>query len=69
MTDKLAATQLDVERGEQEIQQLNEELDGKVRAHDKEIQQVEAEWRDEVLEARGQVDELKDVSGNLIPCY
>jgi len=51
-----------VDRRDQEIEQLNEELDGKVHDHDKEIQQVEAEWRDEVVEARAQVDELKDVS-------
>ena len=59
--DKLAAAQLDVDRRDAEIEQLNEELDVKVREHEKEIQQVEAEWRDEVLEARAQVDELKDV--------
>jgi chromosome segregation ATPase len=62
LRDKLAATQLDMDRRDSEIDQLNEELDGKVREHDREIAQVEAEWRDEVMEARGQVDELKDVS-------
>ncbi|ORY31357.1 hypothetical protein BCR39DRAFT_89832 [Naematelia encephala] len=60
LRDKLAAAQLDVDRRDQEIEQLNEELDIKVRDYDREIQQVEAEWRDEVLEARAQVDELKD---------
>jgi chromosome segregation ATPase len=60
--DKLAAAQLDVDRRDSEIEQLNEELDGKVRAHEDEIQQVEAEWRDELVQARAQVDELKDVS-------
>ena len=60
--DKLAAAQLDVDRRDGEIEQLNEELDAKVRDHDAEVQQVEVEWRDEVLEARERVDELKDVS-------
>lgn len=62
LMDKLAAAQLDVGQRDSEIEQLNEELDVKVRDHEKEIQQVEAEWRGEVLEARAQVDELKDVS-------
>ena len=61
LRDQLATAQLDVDRRDEEIQQLNEELDGKIRDHEKEIGQVEAEWRDEVLEARAQVEELKDV--------
>ena len=65
LRDQLAAAQLDVDRRDAEIEQLNEELDIKVREHEKEITQVEAEWRDEVLEARAQVDELKDVSVDL----
>lgn len=62
LRDKLAGAQLDIDRRDSEIEQLNEELDAKVRDHEKEIQQVEAEWRDEVVEARAQVEELKDVS-------
>ena len=61
LRDRLAAAQLDVDRRDQEIEQLNEELDAKLAENEKEIQQVEAEWRDEVLEARAQVDELKDL--------
>jgi len=56
-----------VDHRDQEIEQLNEELDGKVRDHDKEILQVEADWRDEFLEARTQVDELKDVRDLTVP--
>lgn len=37
-------------------------MDTKIREHEIELQQVAEEWRDEVLEARTQVDELKDVS-------
>lgn len=63
MRDRLAAAQLDLDRRDEEIQQLNEELDAKMADHDRDVKHVEAEWRDEVLETRAQVDELKDVSG------
>ena len=62
LRDQLAASQLDLDRRELEIEQLNEELDAKVKDHEKEIQEVTAEWRNEALEARAQVDELRDVS-------
>ena len=61
LRDQLAAAQLDLERRDQEIDQLNEELDAKVRDHEQEVQQVEDEWRNEVLETRAQMEELKDV--------
>lgn len=61
LRDKLASVQIDVERRDDEIDELNNEIDLKVQEHEKEIQQVEAEWRDEVIEARAQADELKDV--------
>ncbi|KAI9631943.1 uncharacterized protein MKK02DRAFT_21589 [Dioszegia hungarica] len=60
MQDRLAAAQLDLDKRDQEIDELNAELEARLRDHEKEIGQVAAEWRDEVLEARGQVDELKD---------
>ena len=61
LQDRLAAAQLDLDKRDQEIDELNAELDARLRDHEKEIGQVAAEWKDEVLEARGQVDELKDV--------
>lgn len=61
LRDKYAASQIDLERRDEEILDLNNEMDLRVREHEREINQVEAEWRDEVLETRGQVDELKDV--------
>lgn len=61
LRDKFAAAQLDLDRRDEEIEELNNEIDAKVQDHEKEIQQVEAEWRDEVLEARAQVDELRDI--------
>ena len=62
LQDKLAAAQLDLDSRDQEIEDLNRELDGKVREHEKELGMVADEWRDEVGEARAQVEELKDVS-------
>lgn len=69
LRDKLAAAQLDLDRRDQEIDELNAELDAKIREHEKEIGQVEAEWRDEVLQTREQVDELKDVSACRVVWY
>jgi len=37
-----------------------------MREHEKELEMVADEWRDEVGEARAQVEELKDVS---LLCY
>jgi hypothetical protein len=62
MQDKLAAAQLDLDKRDREIDELNAELDARLREHEQEIGQVAAEWKDEVLEARAQVDELRDVS-------
>ncbi|EIW73667.1 hypothetical protein TREMEDRAFT_26645 [Tremella mesenterica DSM 1558] len=62
LRDKLAAAQIDLDRRDQEIEELNAEIEAKIRDHEAEIQQVEADWRDEVIEARAQVDELKDVT-------
>lgn len=62
LQDKVAAAQLELDNRDREVDELNAELDAKVREHEKELQQVAEEWRDEVLEARTQVDELKDVS-------
>ncbi|KAL1412952.1 hypothetical protein Q8F55_000701 [Vanrija albida] len=61
LRDKLAGAQIDLDRRDEEIEELNNEVDAKINEHEREIQQVESEWRDEVLEARAQVDELKDV--------
>lgn len=61
LRDKYAASQIDLDRRDEEILELNNEMDLRIREHEREITQVEAEWRDEVLEARAQVDELKDV--------
>ncbi|EAL21033.1 hypothetical protein CNBD4090 [Cryptococcus deneoformans B-3501A] len=60
LQDKVAAAQLELDNRDREVDELNAELDAKVREHEKELQQVAEEWRDEVLEARTQIDELKD---------
>jgi chromosome segregation ATPase len=61
LQDKLAGTQLDLDSRDQEIDELNRELDTKIRDHEKELEMVADEWRDEVAEARAQVEELRDV--------
>ncbi|KIR68471.1 hypothetical protein I314_00890 [Cryptococcus bacillisporus CA1873] len=60
LQDKVAAAQLELDNRDREVDELNAELDTKIREHEIELQQVAEEWRDEVLEARTQVDELKD---------
>jgi hypothetical protein len=40
-----------------------------MREHEKELEMVADEWRDEVGEARAQVEELKDVSLFCFPGY
>lgn len=59
--DKHDAAQIDLERRDQEIEDLNAEMDAKITDHERELAGIELEWRDEVLEARQQVEELKDV--------
>lgn len=59
--DKHDAAQIELERRDQEIEELNNEMDAKIADHEREINEVEGEWRDEVVEARGQAEELKDV--------
>jgi chromosome segregation ATPase len=61
LQDKLAGTQLDLDSRDQEIDELNRELDTKIRDHEKELEMVADEWRDEVAEAKAQVEELRDV--------
>jgi chromosome segregation ATPase len=59
--DKHDAAQIELERRDQEIEELNNEIDTKIAEHERELNAVENEWRDELLVARSQADELKDV--------
>ncbi|BEI94172.1 uncharacterized protein CcaverHIS019_0606310 [Cutaneotrichosporon cavernicola] len=59
--DKHDAAQIELERRDQEIEELNNEIDAKIAEHERELNAVENEWRDELLVARSQADELKDV--------
>lgn len=61
LRDRLAASVIEMQQKEDELDVKNEELEEMVKEHDRIVQQVEEEWREEVVEARGQVDELRDV--------
>lgn len=58
----MAAAQLDLDTRDQEIDDLNRELDGKIHDHEKEVQMVNEEWIAETAEIKAQVEELRDVS-------
>jgi chromosome segregation ATPase len=62
LRDQLAAAQLDLDRRDQEIDELNGELDAKIREQESHAAQVAADWEDEVAQTRDQIDGLKDVS-------
>ncbi|XP_006460231.1 hypothetical protein AGABI2DRAFT_203107 [Agaricus bisporus var. bisporus H97] len=62
MKDRLAALLIEIQQKEDEIDQKNREIDELVAEHKRIVEVVEDEWRGEVEEARGQADELKDVS-------
>lgn len=59
--DKHHAAQIELERRDQEIEELNAEIDAKITEHERELSAVEEEWREELLVVRSQADELKDV--------
>ncbi|WVQ80511.1 hypothetical protein IAT38_002616 [Cryptococcus sp. DSM 104549] len=65
LQDKLAEAQLDVDRRDREIEELNAELDAKHRDTEAQLEQVAEEWRDELRDAVTQVDELKGVVDEL----
>lgn len=60
--DKLAAVQIELQQKEDELYMKSREIQDVVDEHKRIVEQVEDEWRGEAQEARGQVEELKDVS-------
>ncbi|BEI86402.1 hypothetical protein CcaverHIS002_0606890 [Cutaneotrichosporon cavernicola] len=46
--DKHDAAQIELERRDQEIEELNNEIDAKIAEHERELNAVENEWRDEL---------------------
>jgi hypothetical protein len=61
LRDKLAAAMIELQQKEDEIEMKNREIDDMVAEHQRIVGVVEDEWRGEVDEARGQVEELRDV--------
>ncbi|KAG6866142.1 hypothetical protein C0991_008095 [Blastosporella zonata] len=59
--DKLAATMIEMQQKDDEIDLKAHEIEELVAEHDRIVKVVDDEWRGEVEEARGQVEELRDV--------
>ncbi|EMD34205.1 hypothetical protein CERSUDRAFT_55205 [Gelatoporia subvermispora B] len=59
--DKLAASQIELQQKEDEIDMKSREIEDLVAEHDRIVDEVEEQWREEVKEARAQIEELRDV--------
>ena len=59
--DKLAAAQIELQQKEDDLEMKEREIQDLISEHDRIVEHVENEWRGEAEEARGQVDELRDV--------
>ncbi|GMK57402.1 hypothetical protein CspeluHIS016_0402360 [Cutaneotrichosporon spelunceum] len=60
--DKHDAAQIELERRDQEIEELNNEIDVKIAEHEAELDAVENEWREELLLATNRADDLRDAN-------
>ncbi|KAG6331744.1 hypothetical protein ID866_7347 [Astraeus odoratus] len=58
--DRLAATMIELQQREDELEMKNKELEDLMADHDRIVAVVEDEWRGEVEEAKAQVEELRD---------
>ncbi|CCM00141.1 uncharacterized protein FIBRA_02168 [Fibroporia radiculosa] len=59
--DKLAAAQIELQQREDDMELKHREIEELVSEHTRIVETLDDEWRGEVEEARGQVEELKDV--------
>lgn len=59
--DKLAAAQIELQQKEDDIEIRNREIEELVAEHTRIVETLDDEWRGEVEETRGQVEELRDV--------
>jgi len=62
LRDKLAAATIELQQRQEEVEMKEREIEELVGEHDRIVEVVEREWRREVEEARGQVEDLRDVS-------
>jgi len=60
MRDKVAALVIELQQKEDDVEMKNKEIDELVNEHQRIVEVVEDEWKGEVEEARGQVEELRD---------
>jgi hypothetical protein len=61
--DQLAATTIELQQREDELELKCREIDDMLADHRRQIDAVDDGWRGEVEETRGHVEELRDVSG------
>ncbi|ORX40156.1 hypothetical protein BD324DRAFT_648758 [Kockovaella imperatae] len=60
LRDQLAAAQLDLDRRDQEFEQLNEELDSKVKGHEQEIEQLNEELDSKAKGYEQEIEQLNE---------
>ena len=60
----VAAVTIELQQREEEGEMKEREIEELVVEHDRIVEVVEREWRGDVEEARGQVEELRDVSAS-----
>jgi len=65
--DKLAASTIELQQKEDELDLKNREIDDLIKEHDRVVEVVEQEWRGEVEEAGRQIEELRDVRALATP--
>ena len=68
LRDRLAAVMIELQQKEDEVEVKAKEIEDLVIEHQRIVEVVEDEWRGEVEEARGQVEELKDASIFSVSC-
>ena len=67
--DRLAAAQIEIQQKEDEIEMKNREIDELVGEHERIVETVNEQWKGEVDEVKGQLEELRDVSLIIVPSF
>jgi chromosome segregation ATPase len=61
LRDKLAATTIELEQKDDELEEKSRTIGELVQEHDSIVSQVDSEWQGELNEAKAQIDDLQDV--------
>ncbi|KAF8635596.1 hypothetical protein AX15_000239 [Amanita polypyramis BW_CC] len=69
LKDRLAAVMIELQQKEDELDMRGKEIEEMVREHQRIVKVVEDEWRGEVEEANGRLEELQDVSVHPFRCH